>query len=308
MLLARSGSAHTWPEAGGRAGLTGKNGIMHGVDRFDDRQPDIPVANLEPATLAHMLVDDFKVAWDAMAIGSPDPRVGGNFMFARQAFGYLELASRTASNDRTGFWLARFAEHLADRDRRYFAKLPGAVPLPRADDFVLPAVSGVPPERQLLAALFDMSRHGLAHIYQQTPADLADGKQWQITFTGVYPGAFWQDAGSTGRRDFHLSHWVGPREGRIYLILSPDVLLADLEFAARAAGLFSQYNAPEYLSRPRGTVGRPRRLAAKSEPPYAFTRDLLTASLDAAGVRRREWPDAVSDVPRPSAELTGNVE
>jgi len=146
-----------------------------------------------------------------------------------------------------------------------------------------------------------MSRHGLAHIYQQTPADLADGKQWQITFTGVYPGALWRDAGSTGRRDFHLSYRVGPGEGRVYLIVSPDVLLADLEFAARAAGLFSQYNAPKYLSRPRRPVRRPRRLAAKLEPVYAFTRDLLTASLDAAGLRRREWPGTVSDGPRPSA-------
>jgi hypothetical protein len=33
--------------------------------------------------------------------------------------------------------------------------------------------------------------------------------------------------------------------------VSPDVLLADLEFAARAAGLFWQYNVPKYLARPR---------------------------------------------------------
>jgi hypothetical protein len=281
--------------------MTGKNGIMQGVNRSEDRQPDIPVGNLEPATLAEMLVDDFKVAWDAMATGSPDPRVGGNFMFARQAFGYLELASRTASNDGTAFWLDRFASYLADRDRRYFAELPGAVPLPRADDFVLPAASGRPPERQLLAALFDMSRHGLAHIYQQTPVDLADGKQWQITFTGVYPGALWEDAGSTARRDLHLSYRVGPREGRVYLIVSPDVLLADLEFAARAAGLLSQYNVPEYLARPRRPLGHRRRLAAKPEPVYAFTRDALTASLDAAGMPRRGWPVDVSDGAVPSA-------
>lgn len=271
------------------------------VDPFHERQPDIPVGNLEPATLAHMLVDDFKTAWDAMATGSPEPRVGGNFMFARQAFGYLELAARTASNDGASFWLDRVATYLEDRDPRYFAELPGAVPLPRLDEFVLPAISSVPAERQLLAALFDMSRHGLSHIYQQTPVDLLDAKQWQITFTGVYPGALWQSAGSAARRDLHLKYRVGPREGRVYLIVSPDVLLSDLEFAARAAGLFSQYNVPEYLARPRPRRRRPQRQAVGPQSTYAFTRDALVASLDAAGLRRLEWPDTVSDAPVPSA-------
>ena len=150
----------------GRAILTGEHGIMDDVDPYHDRQPDIPPGNLEPATLAHMLVDDFKTAWDAMATGSPDPAVGGNFMFARQAFSYLELAARTASNDGGAFWLDRLASYLRDRDPRYFAELPGPVPLPRADEFVLPGISSVPAERQLLAALFDTSRHGLAHLYQ----------------------------------------------------------------------------------------------------------------------------------------------
>jgi hypothetical protein len=238
------------------------------------REPDIPTGNLEPATLARMWVDDFKVAWDAMATGSPDPRVGGNFMFARQAFGYLELASRTASNSGT-VWMDRLAGYLADRDRRYFAELPGAVPLPREDDFALPAASGIPPQRQLLAALFDMSRHGLSHIYQQTPVDLCDGRQWQTTFTGVHPNALWQDAGSSERRESHLSYRVGPREGRVYLIVSPDVLLADVEFAAGAAGLFSQYNVPAYLSRPRRTAARARRPTTRAEPAYDFTRRSL---------------------------------
>jgi hypothetical protein len=267
----------------------------------DDRQPDIPVGNLEPATLARMLLEDFRVAWDAMATGSPDPRVGGNFMFARQALGYLELAARTASNAGDAFWLERLAGYLADQDRRYFALLPGAVPLPRADDFALPAAPTVPPERQLLAALFDMSRHGLSHIYQQTPVDLADGKQWQTTFTGVHPGALWRDAGSTERRASHLSYRIGPREGRIYLLVSPDVLLADLEWAARASDLFSQYNVPEYLFRParrrhHGSSGR-----RPANASYGFSSDELVEALDTAGLPRLPWPETVIDGPVPSA-------
>jgi hypothetical protein len=57
-----------------------------------ERRPDIPAGNLEPGTLARFLVDDFTTAWNAMAQASPDPRIGDNFMFARQAFAYLEWA------------------------------------------------------------------------------------------------------------------------------------------------------------------------------------------------------------------------
>jgi hypothetical protein len=276
---------------------------INDVDAFEDRQPDIPVGNLEPATLARMLVDDFRIAWDAMASASPDSRVGGNFMFARQAFGYLELAARTASTGHDDYWLSRFGGYLADRDPRYFAPLPGAVPLPRPDEFTLPAVPTVPAERQLLAALYDMSRHGLAHIYQQTPVDLADGKQWQITFTGVTPGELPRDAGGNNRRYRHLSYTIGPVEGRVYLVLRPEVLLADLEFAARAAAIFSQYNVPEYLSRPRrGPLGPRHRSPASQQPVYDFSSDQLVAALDHAGLPQMPWPSTVVDGPAPSAE------
>jgi hypothetical protein len=90
-----------------------------------DPRPDIPVGNLEPGTLARFLVNDFTTAWNAMAQASPDPRIGGNFMFARQAFAYLELACRTASTDHTNWYLKRFGERLSERDPRYFSQLPG---------------------------------------------------------------------------------------------------------------------------------------------------------------------------------------
>ena len=261
-----------------------------GVDPFADRQPDIPVGNLKPTTLAHFIVDDFRTAWDAMATRSPDPHVGGNFMFARQAFGYLELASRTASNAGDSFYLDRFAGFLADRDPRYFTELPGSVPLPRRDDFRLPAAPNVAPERQLLAALFDMSRHGLAHLYQQTPIDLADGKQWQTTFTGVQPGQLMRDAGSASRREIHLSFRVGPREGRVYLIVAPDVLLADLEFGARAAAIFGQYLTPQYLARPRPPAKAGKQRRERPPAPYVFSSQSLIETLHRHGFPRLDWP------------------
>jgi hypothetical protein len=260
------------------------------MEAFADRPPDIPVGNLDPIVLAHFIVDDFKAAWDAMATCSHEPTVGGNFMFARQAFAYLELASRTASNAGDSFYLDRFAGYLADRDPRYFTELPGAVPLPRSDDFRLPAVPGVAPDRQLLAALFDMSRHGLAHLYQQTPVDLTDGKQWQTTFTGVGRGDLMRYAGTSARRRTHLSYRVGPREGRVYLIIAPDVLLADLEFGARAAAIFSQYLAPRYLARPRPATKRSARDRVPQPAPYAFTSQSLIETLDRRGFPHLEWP------------------
>lgn len=213
-------------------------------------------------------------------------------MFARQALTYLELASRTASNWDSSAYLDAFAGFLRDRDRRYFTEMPAEVPLPHADEFRLPAIAGPAPDRQLLAAIFDISRHGLAHLYQQTPVDLPDGRQWITTFTGVEPEQWMKDAGSPERREVHLGYRIGPREGRVYLVVCPDVLMADLEWAARLAAIFTQSATPKYLSRPK----RPRRSRSGTKTrvskPYVFTSDALTSSLDAGGHQRFEWPTA----------------
>jgi hypothetical protein len=252
----------------------------------------VPAGNIEPSVLARFIVDDFTVAWDAMCECSKEPGVGGNFMFARQAFAYLELAARTAS--RSSDRLTRFAQYLADRDRRYFTELPSDVPIPRSSEFRLPSLPSVPPDRQLLAGLFDISRHGLAHIYQQTPVDLIDGKQWMTTFTGAGPGLLMQDAGSPQRRSQHLSYRVGPVEGRVYLIVCPDVLLADLHWAARLAPIFSQYLAPDYLARPhrRREKSEPRIPAQRS--PYAFSSSELVQALADHGHPRLPWPETTT--------------
>lgn len=247
--------------------------------------PDpVPDGNLEPGTLARFIVSDFTAAWDAMSRCSDDPDVGGNFMFARQAFNYLELAARTASRQDT--CLVSFAQFLAERDERYFSRLPASVPLPA--EFRLPALPGVPPDRQLLAAMFDMSRHGLAHLYQQTPVDLTDGKQWITTFTGVAPGRVMAQAGSVERRAGHLAYRLGPNSGRVHLLVHPDVLLADLVWAARLAAIFSQYLAPEYLARPRQK--RPQQNAARRPVPYAFTSAALARALHDGGHPQENWP------------------
>jgi hypothetical protein len=254
-----------------------------------ERSAEVPAGNLEPAILARFVVQDFTVAWDAVCECAKEQGVGGNFMFARQAFAYLELAARTAS--RADERLERFASFLADRDARYFTELPSDVPLPSTAEFQLPALPGVPAERQLLAALFDMSRHGLAHLYQQTPVDLSDGKQWTTTFTGAGPGLLMNEASSPERRTEHLSYRVGPVEGRIYLIVCPDVLLADLQWAASLAPIFSQYLTPDYPTRPRRSRGTPRARSAATKTPYAFSSVALIDAFAAHGHPHMPWPE-----------------
>lgn len=210
-------------------------------------------------------------------------------MFARQALAYLELAARTAS--RTDERLTRFARFLADRESRYFTELPADVPMPRTAEFQLPSLPGVRGERQLLAALFDMSRHGLAHLYQQTPVDLSDGKQWMTTFTGAGPGLLMDQASSPERRAAHLSYRVSPVEGRVYLVVCPDVLLADLQWAASLAAIFSQYLTPDYLTRPRRGRETPRIGPPATKTPYAFSSVALIDALGAHGHPQVPWPE-----------------
>lgn len=245
----------------------------------------VPAGNLEPSTLAQFIVKDFRAAWDAMCMHGGELEAGGNFMFARQAFTYLELAARTAStNDAC---LIRFAQFLAARDRRYFTTLPAPVPTP-SSEFRLPAIPGVPPQRQLLTAIFDMSRHGLAHLYQQTPVDLADSKQWITTFMGASHGRVMADANTTARRDRHLSYSLGASSGRVHIYVRPDVLLADLVWAAALAPVFSQDLVPHYLYRPRRKSPRP--VGPKPAKPYAFTSSALVEALTQGGHPEVPWP------------------
>lgn len=253
-----------------------------------EQLPAIPAGNHEPSELASFLYNDFAVAWNAMATASPDPHVGGNLMFARQALAYLELASRTASSDETKAYLDRFADRLADCDGRYFTPLPAVVPLPRADDFLLPASPSHPANLQLLAGLFDSTRHGLAHLSQQTPVHLTDGKIWMVSFTGVQPGRLMTETPSTSDRKGHLAYRVSPH-GHVYLVVLPDILLADVRFAARLAAIFSQYLAPEYLQRPRPSGPR-KRGGSAAPPPYQFSSAQLIASLELGGHERLPWP------------------
>jgi hypothetical protein len=259
--------------------------LCHASSMTDLPEPSIPLGNHEPAQLARFLVEDFTTAWTAMATCSPDDRVGGNLMFGRQALAYLELASRTASAHDTTTYIDAFGVRLRDSEARYFTALPGDVPVPR--DFRLPASAVGPPERQLLSAVFDTARHGLAHLSQQIPVHLTDNKIWMVTFTGVQKDEPMSEELPGRRRDAHLTFRVSPK-GHVYLIVCPDVLMADLIWAARLAAIFSKYLAPEYLERPR--TARRSRTPSRSSAGYSFSSSDLIVALESGGHPRRPWP------------------
>jgi hypothetical protein len=210
-------------------------------------------------------------------------------MFARQALAYLELACRTASSHDDHSYIDNFGTRLAECDPRYFTALPGSVPLPRGDDLRLPAASERPAELQLMAALFDTARHGLAHLSQQIPVRLTDDKIWMASFTGVRSGEPMSEELPVARRAGHLTFTVSPN-GHVYLVVCPDALMADLRWAARLAAIFSKYLTPDYPQRPRPRRQR-RRGHARLPPAYNFSSAELISALEDGGHVRRLWQD-----------------
>jgi hypothetical protein len=94
--------------------------------------------DLTPGTLAYLLCKDFRAAWDAMATVGPEG-TGGNFMFARQALGLLELAARVCAEDKSGHALPDLSTALEGIESRYFTPLPGRAPKSGGPDFDLPS-------------------------------------------------------------------------------------------------------------------------------------------------------------------------
>lgn len=110
-----------------------------------------------------------------------------------------------------------------------------------------------------------------------------------LSFTGVQFGETFEEQPSTPRRDRHLAFTVSPI-GHVYLLLRPDVLLADLVWSARLAAIFSQYLAPVYLERPRNRRARKINAPAAGQPTYAFSSVDLIESLHAGGHEQYDWP------------------
>src|SRR5437870_5601367 len=113
--------------------------------------------NLPPDHLYHMMVADFRDAWNAVAL-SNTAEGRGNFLFARSAMGILEFASRLCSSDSSGNALAAFTHELQRIQPRYFTPFPGPTARPGmrrgVQEWMLPHSDECDPETQLLWALF----------------------------------------------------------------------------------------------------------------------------------------------------------
>lgn len=126
------------------------------------------------------IVEDFEVAWQALAAHGPG---GGNFLFARQAVLLLEWACRLCVQDTTGEALRAFSVELRTRDVRYFTAVPRD-PL-TFGGFTLPYDLGASEKRTLLSLIFDLVRNGAAHQYEQITAKV-NGGYCVVSTMGTY--------------------------------------------------------------------------------------------------------------------------
>lgn len=214
-------------------------------------------------TIYRFITDDFRAAWDALA-ASQAATSRGNFLFARQAMALLEWACRLSAKDPKGQSQKKLTNALHAREVRYFAQLPGRVPLPQ--EFALPAASPKP-DYELLATIWDLVRNGQAHQYCQIVADLTDGWRFGVSLTGADHGRYLNSALAAGRPTDHLKASVDFASRTYWLKVRTDVLFLDIEHACREAGIHQATWDPAFLTR-----------------EYPFSSSQLLAALQADGI------------------------
>ena len=238
--------------------------------------------NLEAHELYASLVAHFESAWDAMAL-SKTASGRGNCMFGRQAMALLEWACRLSKSDASGEALRLLANKLAAIDGRYFTHLPTACGSPKGFD--LPYLPGWPADEQLLSAMFDVIRNGLAHQSQQITVDLLDGAHWVMSLTGASYGATLAKAAA--ERPQEQKHLGVGRVGRaVFLLLRPDIMFLDFKAAIERAGLPTRTDLRfDYLSRGMDDKGR-----------YGFGAESLEHFLITVGKHARIGIHGVTDI------------
>ena len=200
------------------------------------------VFNTPISVLLDFLAGDFECAWDAVA-AKPDAVSRGNFMFARQAMTYLELACRLCGNDQNA--VRDFSSELAAREARYFSRIPSLCQTPK--EFSLPTISG-DSSHELISLIFDMVRNGQAHQYQQINATLSDGVEFFIGLSGAEQDRFIDHTLLRGRPGDHLKPGTLP-SGAMFINIRTDVLWHDLRDSVRAAKLVERGLTFDYLQR-----------------------------------------------------------
>ena len=202
------------------------------------------VSDLSVNTLHRMITADFIGAWNSVA-ANPDQIGRGNFMFARQAMALLEFGSRLCHNDVNA--LSDFSNALNSIEPKYFTRMPSVCAKPDSE-FTLPFV-GNPKGDLLLWTLFDQTRHGLAHQYQQIIANLTDEKKFFIELFGADESRFLRNIENSRTPD-HLVYCVDV-DGDIGLKVDPAVLFLDFNSAIINSNLLIRGLTFTYLTRPR---------------------------------------------------------
>ena len=248
---------------------------MRGLDEAEPVPPEHrPVGdlNLAPSKLYEFITSDFESAWAAFADMKPVPGLSGrgNMMFARQAMTLLEFACRLYGRDEQA--RRDFSDALMRIEPRYFTALPG--PCGTGGSLLLPFALDRGPEsadRTLLTALFDLTRHGLAHQYQTITVQLTDRRVLAIGVSGANYG---DRLGANLRRELYLGY-LKANYNDLVLRLYPDVLYLDIKQAISLAGLLERGLELAYFAR-----------GGEGEPTYQFDAAAVEAALHAAGHAR----------------------
>lgn len=251
--------------------------------------------NLSKQEIFQFIIGDFRAAWDALTKVSRKKikdRARGNFMFARQALNLLEAAVLLCSTDHgtrtvpcTGA-LKDLSDALYAIDPLYFTELPG--PCADPTNFRLP-FRGRNPRSELIWALYDLIRNGLAHQYQQVIVELNGPGPPKVHFgielTGAVPNLT-LDKAEEKRPPKHLGTKM--EKDDLWMHVRTDRLFVDMEKAINDSGILSRttLNFP-YLMRPSQRSGRHDFRTDKSGTKfYDFDLSTLRARLDDAGHRK----------------------
>ncbi len=123
-------------------------------------------------------------------------------MFARQSTILLEWACRLCDHGPGKSMMGRLSSELQKIEQKYFITLPGTCKPP--GEFDLPRMNSEP-GTDLLSILYDSTRNGQAHQYQQIPVELEDNKFIIFTLTGAEHTLELNHAKNHGRSQDHLS-------------------------------------------------------------------------------------------------------
>src|SRR5271157_898100 len=247
--------------------------------------------NLPKDTIFDFITGDFRDGWGALTkVGRREAGARGNFMFARQAMNLLEAAALLCSTDPastaipcTGA-MKDFSDALYAIDSLYFTRLPG--PVAEFKEFRLP-FQGTAPGSELLWALYDLIRNGLAHQYQQAIVELNDPGPTKVHFgielTGAMPKLTLEKAAARRPRK-HLGYkWEA---GDLWLHVRTDRLFVDIEKAVNESGILSKSALTfPYMTRPR-QHGSTANFKTGLKNFYAFDSKTLEGALATAGHRK----------------------